>query len=99
MTINQKYLMKVLLEGGHYLVQLRSHNKSQKYKLYEGNSSPVCWLNSSQVKFLKPFFKEDKKGRITLNLNLVRQAHGKSLLKIYYKKLISNKAATAQCGI
>lgn len=37
------------------------------------------------------FFKRDKKGRITLNLSLVRQEHGNTWIKKQYKKLKHEK--------
>ncbi|HXR84291.1 MAG TPA: hypothetical protein VN722_08285 [Hanamia sp.] len=85
MTGHQKYLLKLLLEEGYYLLKTKNLNGVEKYKLYHGNANPVQWINQRTAKCLKEYFKKDKKGIITLNLNLVRQAHGKSNIKTFYK--------------
>ncbi|HXS55772.1 MAG TPA: hypothetical protein VN726_06585, partial [Hanamia sp.] len=86
MTTNQKYLLHLLLENDHYLIKSTNHNGTDQFKLYKGNSVPVQWIRPRTAKFLNDYFKKDKKGVITLNLNLVRQAHGKSNIKTFYKK-------------
>jgi hypothetical protein len=86
MTILQKYLLTKLLEGDFYLVRQPRDKWKVWYKLYNGKANPVRWINPRTCKFLKNYFKEDTRGRITLNLSLVRQAHGKSTIKILYKE-------------
>lgn len=86
MTANQKSLLRLLLESDHYLVMTMNHNGTRKYKLFQGNANPVRWVHPRTANFLDNYFKKNKKGIITLNLNLVRQAHGKSNIKTYYKQ-------------
>lgn len=90
MTRTQKYLLTKLLEGDYYLVQQPTYNKRIQYKLYNGKANPVRWISFRTAKFLKNYFKTDSKKHITLNLSLVRQAHGKSTIKILYKQYSSN---------
>lgn len=86
MTNKQKTLIKYLLMKDHYLMRLRSHTGVVKYKLFQGNQIPVRWFEGKTVSGLTGIFKEDKKGRLTLNLSLVRQKHGNAFIKRQYKQ-------------
>ncbi|MDF2189321.1 hypothetical protein [Paraflavitalea sp. CAU 1676] len=46
---------------------------------------------TTQVKDLRYLFKEDRKGRITLNLSIIRQQHGNTWIYKRYKKLKHEK--------
>jgi hypothetical protein len=80
MTKDQKYIVQQLFEG-KYLVLL-----PDGYTMYEGNMSPVqrrVRLNKN----VRGLLKADKKKRLTINLNQVRQLHGRSWIKKYYSDL------------
>lgn len=86
MTDLQHDLIKKLFKPGFYLMTRLRHSGRRGYMLYQGNANPVDWYSEANYKIVKEVVKKDKIGRITLNLNLVRQQHGSSLLKILYKK-------------
>lgn len=79
-----------MLEGDFYLVRQPTHNRRIQYKLYTGKANPVRWIPERTAKFLKGYFKTSARGHITLNRSLVRQAHGKSTIKIIYKEKLNN---------
>ncbi len=86
MTANQRHIIQKLLQENHYLVSQCARSGVVKFKMYEGNNNPVQWVDQRTIKRIKNFLKKDKKGRFTLNLALMRQAHGNSIVNRLYKK-------------
>lgn len=86
MTTAQLNIIKGLLHKGRYLLPRMKHSGRQGYMLYEGNANPLYWYSCQTFNIIRDVIKKDKDGRITLNLNDVRQLHGKSTIKILYKK-------------
>lgn len=86
MTDLQHDLVKSLFRPGTYLMTRTAHSGRMGYMLYEGNANPVRWYSSRAFAIVRQVVKKDKAGKITLNLSKVRQQHGKSLVKILYKK-------------
>lgn len=86
MTDNQKVIIETLLNRDHYLLETNNYNGVSMYKLYKGNQIPVRYVHAKTVSSLRRLFKRSKTGRLTLNLNLVRQEHGNSFIKQHYKK-------------
>lgn len=90
MTAAQKKIVTLLLSG-HFLV------KSRKcYTLYDEKVNPVQRIRHRSIQRLDQFidpkmklWKKDKAGRMTLNLNTIRQLHGKTTLKQLYKRKMS----------
>lgn len=86
----------VALMSGHFLV------KSKKcYTLYDAKVNPLQRIRFKTVdkidQFIDPkmkLWKENKRKRITLNLNTVRQLHGKNMIKRIY----NGKAKPDACG-
>ena len=56
------------------------------YKILEGRQKPVQYFSEISVKKIKDFLKSDSKKRMTLNLNAIRQLHGKNYIKMLYIK-------------
>jgi RNA:NAD 2'-phosphotransferase (TPT1/KptA family) len=86
MTKQQKDLVWLLLQEDHYMVKTINAKGREMYKVLEGRQKPVRHFSTVTVNGLKDLFKTDDKKRFTLNLNLVRQLHGKSYIKILYTK-------------
>lgn len=82
--MSDKQLFEHLLNGD-YLSQRPCRNKRYGYCLYTGNASIVSLVTIKQYERIEPLLKESKK-RFTLNLSIVRQQHGKSIVKKLYKK-------------
>jgi hypothetical protein len=78
-----KHLIQALL-GGAYIMQRQNRRKGFSYALYKGGSVLEA-VSDIQFATFKKVTKVNK-GKFTLNLNLVRQLHGKSLPKILYKQ-------------
>lgn len=85
------HLMKKLLTEDCYLAIRESRTGRSGYMLYSGNQNPEQWFSDATLKSIRNSLKKDKQGRFTLNLSLVRQQHGKSLLKQLYKKYKNKK--------
>ena len=86
MTDLQHDLIKSLSKRNCYLRVRMSHGGRWGYMLCEGNANPVRWYSEKTTKIIYELLKKDKDGKMTLNLNKVRQQHGKSLVKILYNK-------------
>ena len=86
MTKKQKDLIWLLLQENHYLVKTINARGKEVYKILEGRQIPVQYFTEANVKKIKDFLKSDSKKRMTLNLNAVRQLHGKNYLKMLYTK-------------
>jgi hypothetical protein len=87
MTDLQHDLIKKLSLHQYYLAPRLAYSGRKGYMLYSGNANPVKWYPERTVrKSVLEVLKKDKSGRLTLNLNLVRQQHGKTLLKKFYKQ-------------
>ena len=88
MTDEQHDLIKRMSTGKYYLAPRIRPSGRWGYMLYSGNANPEKWYSSKTAKIVLGVLKKDKSGRLTLNLNLVRQQHGKTLLKKFYKQKI-----------
>lgn len=86
MTDTQHDLISKMVSGKYYLAPRNRHSGRIGYMLYQGNANPAQWYSEADYKAVHNVTKKDKVGRITLNLNKVRQQHGKALVKILYKK-------------
>ena len=86
MTDQQKDLIWLLLQEDHYLVKTINARGKEVYKVLEGRQIPVQYFTEADVKKVKDVLKSDSKKRMTLNLSAVRQLHGKSYVKMLYKK-------------
>lgn len=84
-------VIRMLNDRTTYLAPKKSHSGTGGYMLYQGNANPVKWFSPAQVSPLKDLLKKDKNKRLTLNLTLVRQLHGKSFIKQQYKIICSKK--------
>lgn len=83
-TNNTRELFLLLLKG-YYLRKRINHTGVNGYMLYEGKQVPILFLHERTVKPVLPFLKEKRKV-YTINLSLVRQAHGRTIVKQMYKK-------------
>ena len=86
MTKKQKDLIWLLLQKNHYMVKTINARGKAVYKIFEGRQTPVRYFTETNVKKIKDFLKSDSKKRMTLNLNAVRQLHGKNYIKMLYTK-------------
>lgn len=80
-----KELLQHLLHGA-FIMQRQNRRKGFGFAVYSDKGVVLAAVSDIQLSTFKHVTKE-KKGKITLNLNLVRQMHGKALPKILYKKL------------
>lgn len=79
--------LKLLKNKTAYL-RVRPNSTGRKgYGLYINNNEIIHWYSQKQVNELKDVLKIDKHKRLTLNLSLVRQLHGKNFIKQQYKLL------------
>jgi hypothetical protein len=85
-------VIRMLQDKTLYLLPKKSNTYRTGFMMYQGNQNPVKWFTDTQVKPLKALLKKGKNNRLTLNLSLVRQLHGKSFIKQQYIKLCSQKA-------
>ena len=95
MNHQQKQLAFELLTGEYYLMLKKNSNGTHVYTQYKGNQVPVKNYSVANVKTFRQLLKTDKKKRLTINLGLVRQLHGRSHIKRTYKNLqtkVINKA-------
>jgi hypothetical protein len=84
-TYAQKQIIIHLLNGS-YLIKVKSINTKYTYRLYEGKMNPVLKVKESDMSSLFTYFlKEDKLGRLTLNLKTIRQERGNAWIKKAYK--------------
>ena len=90
MNKEQKDLIWLLLQQKHYMIKTINSRGREVYKILEGRQVPVQYFTEANVKKIKSVLKSDSKKRMTLNLNAVRQLHGKNYLKILYKKSLEN---------
>ncbi len=86
MTELQQDLALRLLKGDRYLLPKPNFKGQHGFMLYVGNANPEKWFPYKAFKGVKELLKKDKKGKLTLNLNLVRQIHGNTLINKQYKK-------------
>ncbi len=86
MTEQQKDLIWLLMQENHYMVKSINARGKHVYKILEGRQIPVQYFTEANVKTLQYVLKTDSKKRMTLNLNSVRQLHGKNYMKILYNK-------------
>jgi hypothetical protein len=93
MTHSQKILITKMLTG-HFLRKQR-RGKKEWYVLYDEKVNPKDKVNCKTVDGLermmnpgKSLFKKDKHKNITLNLNTVRQLHGRTTIKRLYKQKV-----------
>lgn len=84
-------VIKLLKNKTTYLRVRPNSNGRKGFGLYQENQVLIHWYSEKQVDQLKDVLKVDKQKRLTLNLSLVRQLHGKSYIKQQYKKLCSIK--------
>jgi len=86
MTKKQKDLIWLLLQENHYMIKTINARGREVYKVLSGRQIPVQYFTEINVKKIKDFLKSDSKKRMTLNLNAVRQLHGKNYIKMLYTK-------------
>lgn len=84
LTNNTRDLVSLLLQG-YYLRKRINHSGVCGFMLYQGAQIPVLFVHERTVKSIFPFLKEKRKV-YTINLSLVRQAHGRTIVKQMYKK-------------
>lgn len=78
-----KQLVQLLFQD-HYLRPRKNHAGKLMYVVYTGKQNPVLQVKPEVVKPVSSFMK--KQGNVlTLNRNLIRQAHGNSSIKRMYK--------------
>jgi hypothetical protein len=58
--------------------------------LYQGNMNPVNYITRGTFKKCRPLLKMSRKGRFTLNLSKVRQAHGNTSINKLYNQSRKN---------
>jgi len=86
MTDDQKYLIEMLLDNKHYLIETTNHKGRNAWKLMNGVSNPVRYIRKGPMKRIKALLKKDKHHRHTLNLSLVRKLNGHNYIKKLYVK-------------
>jgi hypothetical protein len=86
MTKQQKDLIWLLLQENHYMVKAINARGKEMYKVLKDRQIPIRYFTEINVKKIKDFLKSDSKKRMTLNLNAVRQLHGKNYIKMLYTK-------------
>ena len=86
MTRNEKDLIALLLQEDHYMAKAINSKGKEVYKVFKGRQIPVQYFSIITVNKVKDFLKIDHKKRMTLNLNIVRQLHGKNYIKMLYNK-------------
>lgn len=91
MTPSQKILIKKLLNG--YFLRKMKRRQKEWYVLYDADINPIEKVNAATVdkidRFIAPqikIWKRSHRGNITLNLNMVRQLHGRHTIKQLYKQ-------------
>lgn len=87
MTKEMKMLAFQLLTENCYLMPRKSHTGRSRYMLYKDKQVPVRYVNDAAYKKFSDMLKVDGAGRMTFNLSLVRQQHGKNYVKKLYKNL------------
>lgn len=85
MTDLQHQLTKQMYRHGVYLRCKPALSGRTGYMFYSGNQNPERWFSAKTAWPIVNICKTDKDGRLTLNLNKVRQQHGKTLVKNLYK--------------
>ena len=86
MTKQQKDLIWLLLQEDHYLVKTINARGKEVYKIMQGRQIPVQYFTEATVNKISDFLKSDGKKRMTLNLSIIRQLHGKNYIKMLYTK-------------
>lgn len=82
--MKEKSFVQTLISGG-YIRKRVCRRKGYNHGLYNSSHQIVCNVSDTTMSSYSTLFKE-RKGITTLNLNLVRQRHGNSLVKTLYKK-------------
>ena len=82
--MNDRKFINALLNGG-FISKRPCWRKDYNHAMYSATGDLLFNISDGTMRNYSDLFKE-KKGRKTLNLNLVRQQHGNSLLKSLYKK-------------
>lgn len=90
MTDDQKEFISHLLQGKYVMFRMSNEGKSV-YMVYEGKQVPVKYYSRETGDYFKDYLKKDKKNRLTLNLNQIRQVDGRNPLKKAYREIRSNK--------
>ena len=93
MTENRKDIIGLLLIGW-YLKPWKNHNGTDCFRLYDPQGVPRRNVLQSTIKNLDRFidpkiqiWKKDKRTRtMKLNLSMVRQLHGRNMIKKLYKQ-------------
>lgn len=83
MTPIQKKVFQLLMND-HYMVVTQNIRGRKCWKVYDPEKRPVMYCHFMKDP-LKRVLKHNKKGQITINLSLVRQEHGSSFMKTFYK--------------
>lgn len=84
-------IVKKLMQGEYYMRKTIGLKGEELFTVYTGSQVVVMRLKEHHLKKVMQVFKKDKKsGKITINLNLVRQQHGNTVVKKIYKKKESN---------
>jgi hypothetical protein len=74
----------IALLNGACIMKRPCHRKGYNHALYRGRA-PIANISHTMMRKYAHLFKEHRQ-IITFNLNLVRQEHGNTLVKILYKQ-------------
>ena len=86
MTRMKKDLIRLLLQEDHYMVKAINAKGKKCIKFLKDGRYRFSILRKLLLIKMKDLLKSDDKKRMTLNLNLVRQLHGKNYIKMLYIK-------------
>jgi hypothetical protein len=89
----QKQIIIHLLNGCFILVA-QSINPKYSHGVYVGKMNPLLKVKHKDLGALFYFLKQDKQGRLTLNLKTVRQERGNAWIKKAYKASKQNLTIT-----
>ena len=88
MTKLQNDLIRRMMTGNYYMMPKVTHRGRTGCMLYKGHQDPVKWYSDKTARIIRQLLKRDKRGRLTVNLSLVRRQHGKSLIKQLYNQTV-----------
>lgn len=78
-----------------YILPVTNGHGRAMFKMYSGNMNPEYYIRSKTYKKIRDLVKKDKRGRITLNLSLVRKLHGNNWIKKAYKNHAARRKLSA----
>jgi hypothetical protein len=80
---------------GFYILPATNAHGRASYKMYSDNMNPQYYIKPRTFGTIRNLMKRDSRGRLTLNLSLVRQLHGNSWIKKAYKNHAKNQKLSA----